>query len=278
MPTYVIGDIQGCLDGLLALLKKINFRSDRDRLWLTGDLVNRGGQSLEMLRWSVANKDNLVAVLGNHDLHLLAMAHGVRRSRNRSRELATVMSAKDAKRLFKWLRRRPLFHWDRELGYALVHAGLAPNWDLNLAEKCSRKVSKVLRGKKRIAFFNHMYGDKPDRWTPELKKWDELRTITNIMTRMRFCDASGRMDLARKGAPGGKRSKYLPWYAIPNRQVPQDPIVFGHWSTLGLMKNPPYYCIDTGYVWRRELTAMRLRKKRKPIFVQLRHRKKVSRR
>ncbi len=257
MAVYAIGDVQGCYDELRALLDALGFDPERDRLWLTGDLVNRGSQSLEVLRFVRGLGERAQVVLGNHDLHLLAIAAGVRPPRRKD-HLEPVLQAPDREELLDWLRARPLLHSDATLGWALVHAGLPPQWDL--AEACARaaELEAVLRGEEHDAFFRNMYGDGPALWSAKLSGWKRLRYITNCFTRLRFCDAKGRLALGAKGPPGSQSQKYLPWFAVPGRASAGERIVFGHWSTLGFHASGGAHCVDTGCIWGGELTALRL--------------------
>lgn len=261
MATYAIGDIQGCHRELLALLAHIGFDRAHDRLWLTGDLVNRGPHSLAVLRTVVALAASATVVLGNHDLHLLGCALVPGREPRRKDTLAEVLAAPDSDQLLTWLRHQPLLHHDPTLGYTLVHAGLPPQWDLTTALACAAEVSTALRGPDCAAFLAEMYGDQPDRWDPALSGYARLRFITNSLTRIRYCDAGGHLEFSEKGELSA-HSTLQPWYAVRGRASADLRIVFGHWSTLRL---PPaawrQYRIsplDTGAVWGGELSAMRL--------------------
>jgi bis(5'-nucleosyl)-tetraphosphatase (symmetrical) len=256
--VYAIGDIQGCYDPLRRLLDALDYEPARDRLWLTGDLVNRGPQSLEVLRF-VAALDQVVCVLGNHDLHLLALALGAEAARQRSRDtLDAVLAAPDREELLAWLRTCPLAHHDAVLGWLLVHAGVAPQWDLAQTLACAREVEATLRGDAAGAFLGGMYGDEPARWREELRGIERARFITNCLTRMRYCDASGRLDLQAKGPPGTQPAGLLPWFRAPQRRTEGVSIVFGHWAALGFLDEPGLLALDTGCVWGQALTAVRL--------------------
>lgn len=258
MAVYAIGDVQGCYDALRRLLDALAFEPARDRLWLTGDLVNRGPQSLEVLRYVSALPD-VVCVLGNHDLHLLALASGASAARLRSRDtLDDVLAAPDRDGLLDWLRRRPLAHHDPGLGWLLVHAGVPPQWDLAQTLACAREVEEVVRGPDADAFLADMYGDEPARWDPALRGIPRWRFVTNCLTRMRYCDAEGRLDLASKGPPGTQPAGYVPWFRAPGRATRGQPIVFGHWATLGFLHEPDLLALDTGCVWGKGLTGVRL--------------------
>ena len=201
MAIFAIGDVQGCYDQLRRLLERLSFNPDEDRLWFTGDLVNRGPQSLETLRYISALGERAVCVLGNHDLHLLALAAGVDRHKSTD-TLDAILTAPDRDDLLHWLRLRPLLHHDATLGYTLIHAGLPPQWDLVAASACARELESVLRSPAHTDFFASMYGNQPDRWSPELSGMERLRFIINCYTRLRYCNADGALDLASKGPPG----------------------------------------------------------------------------
>jgi bis(5'-nucleosyl)-tetraphosphatase (symmetrical) len=255
MAIYAIGDVQGCFAELQRLLDKIRFDPAADRLWFTGDLVNRGPQSLETLRFIRSLGDRAVTVLGNHDLHLLAVAHGVSRTKRKD-TFGDVLMAPDRDILLEWLRRRPLLF--REGAFYLIHAGLPPQWSIDDAERYALEVESCLQGDRFIELFRHMYGDQPDLWTETLSGWDRLRFITNCFTRIRYCDRDGRMDFKEKGAPGTQPSHLMPWFKVPGRRSAGSQIVFGHWSTLGFYADGGVYGIDTGCLWGGELTALRL--------------------
>jgi len=256
--VYAIGDIQGCYDPLRRLLDALEFEPRRDRLWFTGDLVNRGPQSLQVLRY-VSGLDGAVSVLGNHDLHLLALASGAPAARKRSRDtLDDVLAAHDRDDLLHWVRTRPLAHHDAKLEWLLVHAGVAPQWDLAQTLACARDVEAVLRGDDCDRFLAGMYGDEPARWSPALEDIERWRFITNCLTRMRYVDAKGRLDLDAKGPPGTQPKGYLPWFHAPQRATQSVRIVFGHWATLGFLQEPNLLAIDTGCVWGQGLTSVRL--------------------
>ena len=251
MATYAIGDVQGCFDELQELLAVIGFRRKADRLWFVGDLVNRGPQSLEVLRFVRSLGDCAICVLGNHDLHLMTQAEGLERPRHDD-TLADVLEAPDAKPLIDWLRARPMMH--AEGPYALVHAGLLPQWSIAQALSLAAEVEVALRGESYKKFLGHLYGSTPDRWSESLVGWDRLRVIVNAMTRMRFCTADGRMDFDAKGTapPAG----YRPWFELRPSGGPQ--LVCGHWSALGVKLARGVAMLDSGCVWGGALTALRL--------------------
>jgi len=259
--TYAIGDVQGCYDPLRRLLDRIGFDPGKDRLWFVGDLVNRGPDSLKVLRFVESLGDRAVVVLGNHDLHLLARAEGETRNARKD-NLDDILTAPDRDEVLTWLRHRPLMHHDADRRFAMVHAGLPPQWDLPLALACARELEAVLRGPDYRGFLAAMYGDEPAIWSADLAGMDRLRFITNCLTRMRYCDPSGRLDLSAKGHPGTQPAGTLPWFRIPWRGTRAERIVFGHWSTLKWLAEDNVWSLDTGCLWGGQLTAMRIRRKK----------------
>lgn len=257
MAVYAIGDVQGCYAPLQQLLVRLNFDPARDRLWFTGDLVNRGPQSLEVLRFVRGLGERAICVLGNHDLHLLALATETARPGKRD-TLDEILRAPDSDELLAWLRSRPLLHHDAALGCTLVHAGLLPPWDLAQAQRLAREAEAVLGGDSYVEFFHHMYGDLPDHWNENLHGFDRLRVIVNAFTRLRYCDLDGNMDLRPKGPPGSQPPDLLPWFQVPGRRSHGLNIIFGHWSALGLWRGDGVIGLDSGCVWDRSLTAVRL--------------------
>jgi bis(5'-nucleosyl)-tetraphosphatase (symmetrical) len=258
MASYAVGDLQGCLDPLRRLLDRLHFDPADDRLWLTGDLVNRGPQSLECLRFVRALGDAAVTVLGNHDLHLLSLhARGVTGAKVHP-TLVPVLRAPDRDELMDWLIHRPLLHHDAQLHYTLVHAGLPAPWDLPTAEACAREVEAVLAGEGAGGFLQDMYGDEPDRWSPDLTGLARWRFTVNALTRMRYCTPEGRLDLRAKGAPDTVASPLKPWFEVHPPAAQGLRVVFGHWSTLGAVARDGAYGLDTGCVWGGSLTALRL--------------------
>jgi bis(5'-nucleosyl)-tetraphosphatase (symmetrical) len=255
MSTYAIGDVQGCFESLQRLLDRLHFDPAHDRLWFTGDLVNRGPDSLKVLRHVRALGAAAVVVLGNHDLHLLALAYGQARAKKHD-TLDEVLAAPDCTELLDWLRRRPLLHHDATLGYTLVHAGLLPDWDLATATRLAAEVEAVLAGPNPAPFFSHMYGDLPDHWREDLHGHERLRVIVNAFTRLRYCDLEGNIDLHCKDAPGRQPSDLLPWFTLPKRRSRELRIVFGHWSTLGAYAANNVLCLDSGCLWGGELSAV----------------------
>ena len=257
MAVYAIGDIQGCFDELQSLLRLIHFNPQRDRLWFAGDLVNRGPKSLETLRFIKDLGNRAASVLGNHDLHLIAAAHGYPISGD-DHTLDAILCAPDRDELINWLRQQPLLHHDDTLGYTMIHAGLPPQWDLTLARRCAQEVETCLRGDRINDFIEHMYGNKPHQWSDDLSGWKRLRFTVNCLTRLRFCDDQGRLKLKYKGPPGSQPPEYHPWFELPDRKSKDMNIVFGHWSTLGKRNDAGVFPLDTACLWGGELTALRL--------------------
>lgn len=267
MATYAIGDVQGCDQELGELLALLELDWQRDRLWFVGDLVNRGHASLAVLRRVRALGDRAITVLGNHDLHLLAVATAGEELREHD-TLDEVLSAPDRDELLDWLRHRPLLHHDSELGWTMVHAGVAPEWDLDTAVTCARELEAVLEDRDAAReLFRHMYGDRPDRWSPALAGYDRLRYITNVFTRLRFCSADGRIDLKHKGPIDKVQGDLIPWFRVPGRRSRSIQVVCGHWSALGYYSGDNVLAIDTGCVWGGRLCAVRLDRPEAPVFV-----------
>lgn len=257
MATYAIGDVQGCFDALQTLLRRIAFQPQQDTLWFTGDLVNRGPKSAEVLRLVMDLGASAVTVLGNHDLHLLAVAHEATPALA-SDTFQDVLRAPDRDRLLGWLRQRSLMYQDTRLGFALVHAGMLPQWDVATARRLASEVETELRGVRFVEFLTHMYGDRPDRWDARLQGYERLRVIVNALTRLRYCDTEGRMDLTPVGAPGSQPGHLKPWFQARPRAAHQPTIVFGHWSALGVWDQDGVIGIDSGCLWGGSLTAVRL--------------------
>ncbi len=269
MGVYAIGDIQGCYDALMRLLDRIGFDPAQDRLWLAGDLVNRGPRSLEVLRFVRNLGAAAVTVLGNHDLHLLAVAHGNRTKQDKDSTLNPILEAPDAQELVEWLRFRPLIHHCPERDFSMVHAGLPPQWDLAEAIERAREVELKLRGDAITEFCHAMYGNEPAVWSEDLIGMPRLRFITNAFTRLRYCDRKGALVMKEKGPPGSQRAGHFPWFQAPGRKSAGERILFGHWSTLGYHAENNAWSLDTGCVWGKKLTALKVRrhKQRKPIQV-----------
>ncbi|MDO8954296.1 MAG: symmetrical bis(5'-nucleosyl)-tetraphosphatase [Gammaproteobacteria bacterium] len=256
MAHYAIGDIQGCYIEFSELLEKIAFDPTKDQLWLVGDLVNRGPQSLQTLRLIRELGDSVISILGNHDLHLLAVYYGISEISPED-TFHDILGAPDCGELIDWLRHRPLLHYDTELNFLMVHAGLAPQWTLIQAQDCAREVETLIQSREIVDFLKNMYGNQPDIWSDALIGWDRLRVITNYLTRVRYCDAKGRMDFEHKGdiTPEG----FYPWYKVPNRHTQGLRIVYGHWAALkGCSDSANIFAIDTGCAWGDSLTALRL--------------------
>ena len=256
MATYAIGDIQGCYSAFRRLLDKLDFEPARDRLWLVGDLVNRGPQSLAVLRFVKNLGTRAVTVLGNHDLHLLVVAAG-HVKQHHGDTLDAILRAPDRDELLDWLRRRKMMHAGGR--YAMVHAGVLPQWPIDQALGLAREVESALQRDDYDEFLRHMYGNKPDRWRDDLTGIDRLRVITNVFTRLRLCTASGRMEFAHKGEPVNLPRGYRPWFSAPRRRNRATTIIFGHWAALGLYMERNVVGLDTGCVWGRALTAFRLK-------------------
>ena len=258
MATYAIGDLQGCHDVLLRLLDALRFDPARDQLWFCGDLVNRGGQSLETLKLLYSLREHIVVTLGNHDLSLLAIA-GRRPDAHRrvNPALQRVLFDDEAPVLIDWLRRQKLLHVDHRLGFAMVHAGLAPKWTVKIAEARAREVEERLQGDGGARLLKNMYGDRPN-WSPKLEGVDRWRAIVNVFTRIRYCTTAGRIAFEEKGKPGLQKPGLYPWFSVPGHVEREMPVVFGHWSTLGLFMGLGVYGLDTGAVWGGKLTALEL--------------------
>jgi bis(5'-nucleosyl)-tetraphosphatase (symmetrical) len=255
MATYAIGDVQGCMRELEALLSAFEFDAGRDRLWFVGDLVNRGPASLEVLRFVKGLGDRAIAVLGNHDLHLLCLSEGFARRRSDD-TLDAVLAAPDRAGLLEWLRARPMLHAEGE--YILVHAGLLPQWDQTRARALAGEVESALRGPGYAEFLARLYGSDPDSWDEGLAGPDRTRVIVNAMTRMRFCTDAGVMDFRAKGGIGAAPPGYRAWFDVPGRRSSECTIVCGHWSALGLRIDSRLLALDTGCVWGGSLSAVRL--------------------
>ncbi len=256
MATYAIGDLQGCFDALQRLLDKLQFDPARDQIWLAGDLVNRGPDSLATLRFVKSLRNNAITVLGNHDLHLLAIAADHKTTKDTG--LKEILSAPDLNELIDWLRKQPLLHYDDQLGFALVHAGIYPAWTLQQALDYAEELHQILAGDDYLDFIHQMYGNKPRIWRNKLKGWDRLRFIVNSFTRMRYCDSDGKLNLKDKGPPGSQGSGSVPWFDMPKRKTINNRIVFGHWSTAGRLDRPDVHALDTGCIWGGDLTALQL--------------------
>lgn len=255
MATYAIGDIQGCFDSLQRLLAECSFDSSADRLWLVGDLVNRGPRSLDTLRFVRNLGDTAITVLGNHDLYLLMAAEGFGR-RNKGDTLDEILNAPDRDELLHWLRHRPLCHHEGQ--FCMVHAGLLPQWTVTRARALAAEVEATLAGPGYLEFMANMWGSEPASWCDELAGWPRLRVIVNAMTRMRFCSLDGVMEFKTKGEASAAPADHVPWFDVPGRRSAGDVLVTGHWSALGLKIENNLLALDSGCLWGRQLTAVRL--------------------
>jgi bis(5'-nucleosyl)-tetraphosphatase (symmetrical) len=263
LAVYAIGDLQGCYDSFRRLLDKLDFDPGSDRLWLTGDLVNRGPKSLKTLRFVRSLGDCVHTVLGNHDLHLLALANDIRHSNNHFDSLWKVLAAKDSEELLDWLRLRPLAHFDATINTLMVHAGVPPQWDATQTLARAAEVEQRLRAADYRTFLKKMYGDKPTKWSEELDGNKRLRVIVNCLTRMRMIRPNGRLNFTYTGPPDKAAGELIPWFDAADAAWRGTRIVFGHWSALGLLIRPDIIAIDTGCVWGRQLSAVKLSRKPK---------------
>ena len=259
MATYLVGDVHGCAVELKALLAQVAFDPEHDTLWLTGDLVARGPDSLEVLRYVRSLGDAVRMVLGNHDLHLLAVACGVRKP-HRLDTCGAILDAPDRSALFDWLRSQPLAR--DEQGVLMVHAGVLPTWTRPQVMALAHEVSDAIASSHSLAdvthFFSQMYGNQPDHWRDDWQGADRLRVVVNALTRLRFCSAEGVMEFETKEGAGAAPEGYMPWFDVPERATAQDLIACGHWSTLGLVNQSNLMSLDTGCVWGGCLTAIRV--------------------
>ena len=253
MATYAIGDIQGCYHAFMALLARLQFDAKRDKLWLVGDIINRGSGSLEVLRWCYQHQESLQIVLGNHDLHALAVVHNLK-SAHRHDTLQASMDAADSDALFKWLRHQPLMI--SENNYVMVHAGLLPAWSVNAALNYASEVEWALQADGYQHFLSNMYGNFPNVWHENYVGSDRQRVIINAMTRMRICTPQGAMEFEFKGELQDVPAGYMPWFDAPARQSQEAKIICGHWSALGLQQRENVFALDTGCLWGGKLTAM----------------------
>ena len=256
MATYAIGDVQGCYRGLCKLLDKIQYNENSDILWFCGDLVNRGPESLETLRFIKSLGERAVVILGNHDLHLLALYH-TDSVVPETDTLHAVLNCDDRDDLMAWLQACPLLHYDRDLRKLMVHAGIHPDWSLQQAISYATEVEQMLAGPEHGEFFANMYGDQPDYWQDELTGMERLRCITNVLTRMRFLKPGGRIDVKAKYGPE-QHPELTPWYQLNRRATDGFDIVFGHWSTLEVGAYGHHYAIDGGYVWGGKFVALQI--------------------
>ncbi|MGY4490986.1 symmetrical bis(5'-nucleosyl)-tetraphosphatase [Pseudomonas sp. TE3610] len=257
MAVYAVGDLQGCLQPLKCLLERVRFNPEHDRLWLVGDLVNRGPESLATLRFLYQMRDSLVCVLGNHDLHLIAAGSNIERLK-KSDTLREIIEAPDGPDLLDWLRRQKLMHYDEQRDMALVHAGIPPQWSLKKALRCAAEVEQALRDDNLFKpFLDGMYGNEPAKWNNNLTGVDRLRVITNYFTRMRFCTAQGKLELKGKEGADSAPPGYKPWFSFRERRTRGLKIIFGHWAALeGKCDVPGVFALDTGCVWGGAMTLM----------------------
>lgn len=261
MAIYAIGDLQGCYDPFRRLLDALEFDPDSDTLWLAGDLVNRGPKSLKTLRFVKSLGDSALTVLGNHDLHALALSVGAVRNGERFSSLQKLLMADDADELFEWLRHRPLAHYDKKLDTLLVHAGTHPDWSVKKTLALAGEVESALRNGDYKTLLGKMYGNSPGVWSGKLSGYKRLRFIINCLTRMRMVTDNKHLNMSFSGSPWRARKNLHPWFEIADRRAEENRIVFGHWSQLGLIVLPNLISLDTGCVWSRQLTAVRLDKK-----------------
>ena len=262
MSAYAIGDVQGCYSELQNLLNEINFDERRDELWFAGDLVNKGPKSLQTLRFIKALGVNAKITLGNHDLHLLAVAKNIQPLLKKD-TIQEILAADDVEELIDWLKSRPLLITDDNLNFTMVHAGLPPQWSLENAKEFAKECELILQSEKINKLLAKMYGDTPNIWVNSLQDYAKQRFIINCFTRIRFCNSDGMLDFDTKVAPGKQNTSLIPWYSLPNRKTKDNKIIFGHWSTVHIgneknFKQYNVYPIDTGCLWGGRLTAMRL--------------------
>jgi len=261
MAVYAIGDLQGCYDPFRTLLDNLKFDPASDTLWLTGDLVNRGPKSLKTLRFVMSLDDSVVTVLGNHDLHLLALARGAVQYSSRFETLRKILNAPDLDDMISWLRNRPLAHYDESLNTLLVHAGTHPKWSVQKTLARAAEVEAELQGNNYKKLLNRMYGNTPTRWSGNLSGYKRHRFIINCLTRMRMMSSDYHLNLTHAGPPWSTRRNLTPWYEFEDPAWAGTRVVFGHWSALGLIVLPNLISLDTGCVWGRQLTAVRLDKR-----------------
>lgn len=272
MATYAIGDVQGCYDPLMRLLDKLDFDPAKDTLWFAGDLVNRGRQSLQTLRFVHSLGNAAITVLGNHDISLISAFHGLRKPHKSLKELT---NAPDYAELVAWLTRQPLLHIDKELGYVICHAGICPQWDLATAKACAREVEKELQSPAISQWLAQVYGDQPDQWSSNHARIDRHRYIINAFTRMRYCRPDGSLEFHEKGSPvnnpniSNLSAELIPWFKYPTRKPISQTILFGHWSTLGYYQGNQVIALDTGCIWGGQLSALRIDSKdQELIYIQ----------
>lgn len=252
MGNYVVGDIQGCFDSLIALLDKVSFDPDKDTLYCVGDLINRGPKSAQTLQYLASLGKSVKTVLGNHDLHFISCYYGVRKFK-KTDTAKQILDVNNAEELVFWLRQQPLMLYDEKLNIVISHAGLYPNWTIQQGLKFSEKFEDQLKSDKLLILLNKMYGNKPDLFTENLSESEQWLFTVNTFTRMRYCYDDGRLDFIKKGKPA-KNKKIMPWFKLPNNRPEETRFIFGHWSTLGLYQKRNIIGIDTGCVWGGMLT------------------------
>jgi len=258
MAVWAIGDIQGCFDSFLELLEKIKFNPKQDQLWVAGDLVNRGDKSLETLRYLYGIRDSIKVVLGNHDVALIAVCAGVKKP---NKSLLPILKDPQGKRLVEWLRHQPFLHWDYQLGYAMAHAGISPQFDFGTAITYAKRIEKRLQGPNYASWLKSMFKKSSNTFDAKAHPLDIEKYILSSFTRMRFCEDNGRLDFKQKGSPSMLKLEYKglkPWFACPTRKELAVKVVFGHWSTLGFYHDSHVLALDTGCLWGKALTAARL--------------------
>ncbi len=255
--TFAVGDLQGCLEPLQRLLDAVNFDESQDQLWCVGDLVNRGPDSLGTLEFLHSIRKSLKITLGNHDLHLLAVAHGEKKIK-KDNDLSRIIESENADTLFKWLRKQPLLQWDKDKNLAMCHAGIPPMWDLKTAKALSKEVQTILKSSRHIYLYRAMYGNTPDLWDDNLKGMERLRVIVNYFTRMRFLGPNGELDLDNKQNRNVTDKNLKPWFSYPNK-LKKTQLLFGHWAALeGMFDHPQITGLDTGCVWGGPLTLQHI--------------------
>ncbi|OGO90237.1 MAG: bis(5'-nucleosyl)-tetraphosphatase (symmetrical) [Coxiella sp. RIFCSPHIGHO2_12_FULL_44_14] len=255
MSTYIIGDIQGCYAELRELIRKIGYNPDHDRLGFAGDLVNRGPNSLEVLRY-IKSLDDPIVVLGNHDLYLLGIGYGVLENRH-THTMQSILDAQDKYELLTWLRQQKLVYHDKTDQFIIVHAGLPPQWSLQEVFTYAKEVEGLLAGSKFQSLMNNMMGNNPLSWYKNLRRWQQVRYTINSFTRLRFCTPDGKLDLWNKGPADTADAGYYPWYMVAHPTIAQNRVFFGHWAALeGEVERQGFDCLDTGCAWGKELTAV----------------------
>ena len=262
MTDYVIGDLHGCYDPFRKLLDKISFDPTKDKLWLTGDIINRGPKSRRTLQFVKSIDSSVISVLGNHDLHLLALSKNIIQTKDLiDTSLAKILHNRNSDELIEWLRQRPLAHYSKKLNTIMVHAGIPPQWTINNTIKYASEVQTILRGTNCSKLLSKMYGNKPDLWSPELTSYQRYKFTINALTRMRLIDNEGRLNFNHNGPPPNKEKRIFPWFEANRPKWEGTRIIFGHWSALKLIVNEKIIAVDTGCVWGNQLTAVKLSKK-----------------